>query len=53
MVVVEGEERRGGLVSISPLLWVELVAAVAREEGMLEVLLWLLLSGEIKMSGVE
>lgn len=34
---VEGEMATGGLAS--PLLWVELVAMVARDEGMLEVLL--------------
>ncbi len=45
-----GEERGGGL---AVLLWVELVAGVAREEGILEVLLLVLFSGEIKISGVE
>lgn len=44
-------EMTGGLAS--PLFWVELVATVARDEGMLEVLLWVLLSGEIRIRGVE
>lgn len=34
---VEGEPATGGLAS--PLLWVELVAMVATDEGMLQVLL--------------
>lgn len=41
----------GGLAS--PLFWVELVATVARDDGMLEVLLWVLLSGEMRTRGVE
>lgn len=58
--VVREEEEEDEVVGLgvglaSPLFWVEveLVAMVAREEGILEVLLWTLLSGEMRMRGVE
>jgi hypothetical protein len=51
---VDFVKRVNGEVGLaSPLLWVESVATVAREEGILELLLWGLLSGEIRIRGVE
>lgn len=48
-----GVEGRTGGLELPPLLWEEFVTMVVRDEGMLELLLWVLLPGDTRRRGVE